>query len=70
MLKASAANLASSSMSPSDLICEEDHVAAVKVGTILAERNASQPNMDDSIDWSQLTNGAKMTKAVGFIVFS
>ena len=68
MIRATAANLARSSMSPSDLICEEDHVAALKVGTILAERNASRPHLEDSINWYQLTDGAKRTKAVGFTV--
>ena len=45
-------------------MCEEDHVAAVKVGLILAERNLSRPHLEDSIDWSELTNGAKTTRAV------
>ena len=64
MIRATAANLARSSLLPNNLICEEEHVAAVKVGTILAERNASQPHLEYSINWSRSTNGAKRTKAV------
>ena len=68
MLSSMVANLAKASMSPSDLICEEEHVAAVKVGTILAERSASRPYMEYSINWSSLTDGANRTKAVDFRV--
>ena len=70
MIKATAAHLASSSMSPRNLICKEEHVAAVKVGTILAEKNTSRPHLKDSIEWSQCTNGAKRTKAGDFVVYS
>ena len=59
MIRGTAANPAKSSMLLSDLICEEEHVSAVKVGTTLAERNASRSHLEDYIDWSQLTDGAK-----------
>ena len=65
-----AANLASSSRSPSDLTDKEEYVAAVKVGSRLAERNVTRPHLKDSIDWSQLNEGAKMTKAGDLKVFS
>ena len=38
MIKTTAAHLASSLMLPRNLMCKEEHVAAVKVGTILAEK--------------------------------
>ena len=68
MISLMVAKLARSSMSTSDLLCEEEHVATVKVGTILNEKNVSRPHLEDSIHWSKLTDGAKRTKAVCFTV--
>ena len=68
MMSSKIANLARCSMSPSDLLSEEEHVAAVKVGTILTERTVSWPHLEDLIDWSTLTDGAKRTKTVDFRV--
>ena len=70
MIRETTANLASSLRLPSDLMCKEEHVGAVKVGLILVKRNVTRPHLEDLIDWSQLTDGAKMTKAGGLIVMS
>ena len=45
-------------------------MVADKVGMILAERNTSWPYLEDSMEWSYLTNGAKGTKAGVLIVTS
>ena len=70
MIKETAANLASSLRLPNDLMYKEEHISAVRVGSRLAERNVTRPHLEDLIDWSQLNDGAKMTKAGDFRVYS